>query len=415
MRKKIVSLILLCAVGISSLYGCADKSKETSATVEEEYTPVNVETVENRTISEQSTFSGKVSPNKDVMVTPKIPGKVTRLNVEVGSRVSLGQVLFTVDKEDLQKQVDQARKQVELVRSNYNRSKEQIGQASKQVELAESNYEKVKEQVDNAKVNLERTKKLYEEGIIPKSQYEQAELAASDTSLKTLEIQIEQAKLGATDSALGTAQIQIEQAELAHAQALDALKNTNITAPSSGVVSQVNINQGEMASSAQPSIVILDTSKMYVEIDVPENIISKLSIGESVDINIGSTQDELKGKVELISPAPDDRTRLYLVKISMNEVPTTVKTGMFAKVNIDINSKEDVVAVNSDSIIDDGTESYVYILDKDRAVKRKVSLGINSGEYTEVTEGVKAGEVILVKGQNYVEDGSKVKVIRGEE
>lgn len=413
MKKKIVLLILLCISSIGIFYGCTNQSEDTSKEIEE-YTSVSVETVKNRTVSEQSMFSGKITPSKEIMVMTKIPGKVTKLNVEVGSKVTSGQVLFTVDKEDLQKQVDQARKQVELARASYDRVKEQIVQAGKQVDLAKSNYEKVKEQIDNAKLNLERTKKLYEEGIVSKSQYEQAELAASDASLKTLEIQIDQAELGASDSSLSTAQIQIEQAELSYNQALDALKNTNITAPIGGIVSQVNINQGEMASNAQPSIVILDTSKMYIEIDVPENIISKISVDEDVDISIASTQNIAKGKVSLISPAPDDRTRLYLVKVSINEIPSGVKIGMFAKVSININSKDNIVAVKSDSIIDDGVKSYVYILEDDKAVKREVEVGINSSDYTEIIKGIEAGQVILVKGQNYVEDGAKVKVIRGE-
>lgn len=438
---------------MGALYGCSNKSKETGGE-DEEYTPVSVMAVKTRNLSEQASFSGKIKPSQDIMITPKIPGKITNLNVEVGSVVKAGDVLFTVDKGDIQKQVDQAKKQVELAKSNYERSRDQIGQAGKQVELAESNYErtkeqiaqakksvdlvksnyeKAKEQIDNAKINLERMKKLYELGAVSKNQYEQAELAASDKSLKALEIQIEQAelsasnsplntariqieqaKLGASDSVLDTARIQIEQAELSYSQALDALEDTNITSPISGVVSQLNVSKGEMASNAQPSVVIIDTSKIYVEIDVPENIVNNISVGQNVNVDIPSTNDTKKGIVEIVSPAPDDRTQLYSVKILMNEVLENIRSGMFAKANLNTNFKENVIAVNSESIMEDGTKSYVYVVNKDKAVRKEVEIGIDSGEYIEIISGLKDGEQVLVKGQDYVENGSRVKIIRGE-
>ena len=376
--KRIVSLILILVLAMGVLSGCKEKAKKTSseAVEQEKYIPVNVENVDARTISEKTTFSGKIIPNKEVMVFPKIPGKVTSLNAEVGKTVSAGSVLFTIEQDDIQKQVDQAKKSVDI---------------------AWSNYEKAKEQIDNAKVNFERTKELYEEGAIPKSQYEQAELAASDSTLNTI-------------------RIQCEQAELAYNQALNSLKDTTTVASIGGVVSAVNINQGEMASGAQPAVTIVDVSKLYVQIDVPENIISKVAVGQKVDIEVpSSAEKKLTGVIEVVSPTTDPRTQLYQVKVLINTDGKAIKSGMFAKVSLNTYSKVNVTAVKSDAVLEDGGKTYVYLLQDDKAVKRDVKVGFDTGEYIEILEGLKKGETIITKGQQYVENGSKVKVIRGEE
>ncbi len=341
MKKRLGLLGLLLILNLNT-FGCEEKEQTTNQV--EEYVPVNVEEIKVRNISEEKTFSGKVIPNKEIKIIPKMPGKVTALNVNIGSVVGVGTVLFTLDNEDLQKQVAQAKKSVDLAK-----------------------------------------------------------------------VQLEQAKLGPARSAADTIKIQLEQAELGYQQALSSLNNANITSPTAGVVSQVNINQGEMATSAQPSVVILDTSQMYVEINVPESAISTISVGQEVKIDIASTGEKSEGQVEIISPAPDERTQLYSVKISIKDAPESIKSGMFVKVNLNINAKEKIIAVISESILEDGIKNYVYIVEENKAIRRDVKLGIQSNEYTEIIEGIKEGEQLLIKGQNYVEDGSLVKVIRGEE
>ena len=342
MKNRVGVLGLLLVLSLNTLYGCSQK--EQSNDVVEDYVPVNIEEVKLRSISEEKTFSGVIVPNKEVKIIPKMPGKVTRLNVSIGSPVSVGTTLFTLDNEDLQKQVDQAKKSVDLAKT-----------------------------------------------------------------------QVEQARLVPSSPALKTAEMQSEQAELGYQQALDSLKNANITSPTSGVVSQININQGEMASVAQPSLIILDTSKMYVEINVAESDISSISIGQKVKIDIASIGEMSEGEVEVISPAPDERTQLYSVKLSIKDAPEHIKSGMFVKVNLNINSKENIIAVKSEAVLEDGIKNYVYIVEEDKAVRRDVKIGIESNEYTEIIEGIKKDEQLLVKGQNYVEDGSLVKIIRGEE
>ncbi|MBB6214622.1 RND family efflux transporter MFP subunit [Anaerosolibacter carboniphilus] len=377
MRKKTVSFILAAFLLMSILTGCgAKKTAEANAPVEEKYIPVEIATVVQKTISNETTFSGKIYADKEVYVVPKTPGKVMSVNVAVGSVVKKGTVLFQLDKEDIQKQADLTKKSIDL---------------------AEANYQLTREKIDNAKVTLERTRALYEQGAIPKSQLEQAELAASDTSLQTI-------------------QVQLEQAQLQYTQALDSLQNLTITAPVDGIVSAVDVEVGEMASTAQPSVTIVNMDNVYAEINVTENVINAITVGKEVVVDIPSASSEsLTGKIDKISPVSDAKTQLYPIRIYIENQNHLVKPGMFAKVKLSTNARENVIAVPTEAIMNENDKNIVYVVADDRAAAREVGIGLEAGGETEIVKGLKPGEKVIVKGQDYVEDESKVKVVRGEQ
>lgn len=373
-RFTVYFLILILIIG--SIAGCSPKANiKDEQSQGETYVPVEIEKAAKRTIFNVTVFSGKVYPDKDVVVLPKVVGKVTSVNVKVGDTVTKDSILFTIDRGDMQKQVQQAKAALDGARANY---------------------ELVKEQIENAKVAYERTKKLYEEGAVSKAQLEQAQLAASDESL-------EAAKTG------------FEQAQVAYSQALDALNDTFVKSPIDGVVSSVDIETGDMVSNTQPTITVVDMDKVYVQIDVTENIINDLNEGQEVMVNIPSaSENDLVGKISNISPVADSRTQLYPIKIYIDNSKHLIKPGMFARVKINTDIREDVIAVKSEAVVEKNGKLVLYVVENDKAVQREVTTGLDTGTYVEIVEGLNEGENVIIKGQNYVEDGSKVKVVRGD-
>ena len=376
MRKKFIAYLLIITLIISLSVGCTQKEKQDNTQVEQEnYVPVEVQNVSLQTIYNEVTFSGKVYPEKDVMVFPKVPGKVTKVNVAVGDKVGEGEILFTLDKSDVEKQVEQARVALEGAKVNYDLNKEKI---------------------ENAQANLERAKKLYEEGAISESQLEQAKLAASDKSLEALTTQV-------------------NQAQLAYNQAVDALNNLTVKAPTGGVIASVNIEAGEMASNAQPAVTIVDVNRIYVQINVPENIINDLSVGQEVEAKVESASSEvIKGQIDSISPSADARTQLYQVKIYIDSQDNRVKPGMFAQTKLKIDQKENALVVNSEAIVQKNGETVVYVLNDDKAAEKPVAIGLDTGSHVEILSGLNKDDKVIIKGQNYVEDGTTVKVVRGD-
>jgi RND family efflux transporter MFP subunit len=369
-KFRLIAGALVLSLALLST-GC---SKQTQAVTEEKYVPVEVSPAATQTLVETTTFSGKVVSDQEVSLVPKMPGKVTAVNVKVGDKVQAGTVLFTLDTTDLKKSVEMA----------------SIG-----VRTAETNYLRTKEQIDLAKVNLERQKELYAAGAISKVQLETAESQASE---KPLEL----------------AQIQWDQAKTSLAQAQDALNNTVVTAPVTGTVASVNVKYGEMASQAMSAVTITQLDSLNVSLSVPENIVNELKVGQEAKVIVTSAGDkEIKGKVLTIAPSSDARTQLYAVKVAIENNEGVIKPGMFASVAIPTETKENVLTVKSESLVLKNGQNTIFVVEDDRAVAREVVAGLDTGAEVEILKGLQAGDKVIIKGQTLVEQGSKVKVVGG--
>lgn len=376
MKKCKNARLLAAALGLGIVLligGCG--SQNTAATaVEEKYIPVEVLPATVQTLVETTNFNGKINSDQALNLVPKMPGKVTSVNVHVGDKVNSGTVLFTLDSADLQKAVDQA----------------SIGVLS-----AEARYQQTKEQIDLAKTNLERQKQLYAAGAISKVQLEQAESQASETPLQLAQIGWDQAKLG------------LQQAQ-------EALSNAVVTAPVDGTVTAVNVKAGEMASSAQPAVSMTQLSSLYVDISVPENIVNALKLGQEAKVTVTSAEaQDLTGKISSLAPASDVRTMLYALKVVIDNPDGKIKPGMFAKVEMITESRSDVLAVNSEAIVTKNGKLFVYVVENEAAVEKEVTTGLDSGAMVEVTNGLNPDEQVIIKGQTLVNQGSKVKIVGG--
>ncbi|MTI48901.1 MAG: efflux RND transporter periplasmic adaptor subunit [Firmicutes bacterium] len=374
--KRLIKFLILITAVLTLTVGCSSESNNDGANeVErEDYVPVEIESVKTDTIFREVTISGQVHPNKDIMILPKTPGKVADIRVDLGDKVSKGQVLFTLDREDIQKQINQAEAALNAAKKSYAINEEQI---------------------ENAKTNLERTQTLYEQGAVSKSQYEQAKLAASDKPLEA-------------------AQAQIDQAQISYNQAKEALDNTVITAPMSGTVSSMNIDEGEFASNAQPAMNIIDANKLYVQINVTEDIVSNIEEGQEVRISFDALSRDTVGTIDQIYPTADARTQLYPVKIYIDNEDNKVMPGMFAKVSLKTDVRENVLVIKGDALVEKDNKTFVYVVEDNAAVEKEVETGLDEGMYVEIKAGLGKAEKVVIKGQNYVGNGSEVKVVRGD-
>lgn len=358
MKKQTNVRLLVATIGVGLLLltgGCG--SQKTAATsVEEQYIPVEVLPAAVQTLVETTNFSGKINSDQDLSLVPKMPGKVSSVHIQVGDKVSAGTVLFTLDTTDLQKAVDMA---------------------SFGVRSAETNYQRTKEQIDLAKTNLERQQQLFAAGAISKAQLETAESQASETPLQLVQIQWDQAK------------VSLQQAQ-------EGLGNAVMTAPAEGTVTAVNVKPGEMASSALPSVTLTQLNALNVTLNVPENIVNSLKVGEEAKVTIPSAEaQELTGRISNIAPAADARTMLYAIKVAIDNPEGKIKPGMFAKVEIATKSRSDVLAVNSEAIVTKNGKSLVYVVENEMAVEKEVTIGLDTGAKVEITKGLNSGEQVM--------------------
>lgn len=397
----LLMVVLLLVIGLMA--GCSKSGEKDVAQVEEKYTPVEVEAATIKSIANILNFNGKVYANEEIAVIPKVIGTVTNVNIELGDVVEKGTVLFTIDKEDISKSVEQAANAIEL-------AKKGVAQAENGYNTAVSNFELNKEKIENAQLNLERTRKLYEEGAISKSQLEQTELAASEKNLDVMEGQVNQAEI-AHQQALD----QLKQAELSYKQVASNLDNTVVTAPMDGVISSLNVKKGQIVTNSQPAVTIVDADKVFIQINVVENMVNKFEVGQEVEVNIPAAFDGyIPSTISYIGPTTDMRSQLYPIKIYLENPDNKIKQGMNGKVNINIDKSESTIVVKSNAVLDKDDKKIVYVIEDDIAIEKEVEVGLDTGDFIEIKSGIMEGDKVIVVGQHYVENGGKVKVVRGE-
>lgn len=367
--KRFLTLLLIIAFVLT---GCS--SAEDAAVQEEEsYTAVEVETLKAMELYIENVMTAKAYADKDVYVVPLIAGKVEKIYVNVGDRVHKDEVLFVMDKDDIGKQVNQAK-------AAY--------------DSAKAGYDVTAAQIQTAKDSFERIKKLYEEGAVPETQYEQAKLGASDESLQV-------AKMG------------VEQARVAYENAASMLENAEVKAPISGVISGISIVEGEYATSSNPPITIVDSESITVEFGVPGSMVNKIKKGDSVTVEIGDANYTQKNVINSVSSSADLMTNLYNVDIVLDN-DGTIRPGMFSKIYLNTDRIENALAVKTEAVKERDGKKYVFVANGDSAVEKEITTGLDTGTYIEINSGLTEGDKVIIKGQDYINEGSKIKVVRGE-
>ncbi len=119
---------------------------------------------------------------------------------------------------------------------------------------------------------------------------------------------------------------------------------------------------------------------------------------------------QVKGKNEELSMAADAKGK-YSLKTYIDNSDGVIKPGMFANVTVSVASKNDVMVVPTDAVVFHGGKNVVYLVQDNLVAEREVSVGLENGTETELLSGLSVGDVIVVKGQSFVSDGSEIKVI----
>jgi len=372
-KKKVITgaialaVVLLVASRVMGI-GAPPKPVEFKQT----YIPVNAETAKQQTISTNITLSGKVQADKESTIVPKTPGRVQSISVNVGDEVEKDQVLFSLDKSDVQASYDQAA-------AGYM--------------LAQAGYEMNLDKYEKSKTDYENAKQLFEAGAISKTELEMAEMGASDAVLRTAEAQLKQAKAG-------------------YDAAAKVYQDMDVKSPIAGIVTSLDVRIGEMVTSAAAAASVVDLEKVFVTVSISEKIINNIQRGQEVTVEIPSAGSKIvKGKIDSLSLAADARTGKYALKIHIDNTDHVIKPGMFARVELNTLTKKDVIAVPSDAVIFHAGKNVAYVVTDNIVTEREVTVGLDNGDLTEIVTGIEAGEVIVTKGMNFVKEGSEIKVI----
>jgi len=376
------------------------------AAVQENAVPVAVTSPVKGSVQGEAGLTGKLEANQSVDISPKVSGKIVSLPVKLGQKVNKGDVLFTIDQEDLANSVKTAQAQYESALASLAQSKDNKSDGATQ---AQSTLTQAQQTLEDAKRNAERMTTLFNQGAISQEEVENAKTklvnaqASYNNALKTYESSKKNTSIVVSESSVKQAKVQLDNA-------MDQLKNATVTSPISGVVGAVNGAMGEMASSQSGVLTIVNTNPMKVKVQFAEAEVSSLQVGGKVSVEIPVLNKTVNGTIDAISPVMDDANKAYPVEILIPNNENQLKAGMVANVVVEKSTQAQSLVIPKTAVLEEEGKYYTYKVEGDAVKKVEIKVGNMSSEQAEVMSGLTESDKVVYKGQTLVQDGSKVKI-----
>jgi HlyD family secretion protein len=402
---------------------------------------IALEKVAFKSIIETVTASGKLNPQTEVKLSSEVSGEIIELRVKEGDSVKKGDLLVVINPAIYESQEAQASATVSQVRANR--------------QSAEATFLNQQSQFDQAKATYERQQKLYADKIISVAEYEQAKvtLRAAQAAFETAKEQFNASKFSLTAS------------EAQRKLAVDNLLKTRIYAPISGIISLCNVKLGErVVGTAQMAgtelIRVADLNNMQAEVDVNENDVLKVKVGDTADIEVDAYRNKkFKGVVSQIayssgtsqgvvatSQAINFTVKISLLKDSYTELIDPLhghafpfRPGMSCTVDVRTNTKDKTLSVPIQSVTtrenekekgykqkkdEESTDKkdvkeVVFVIESGKAKMIEVKTGIQDASYIEILSGLKDGQEVIKAPfkaiSKTLKDGDLVKVVEESE
>ena len=214
-----------------------------------------------------------------------------------------------------------------------------------------------------------------------------------------------------TAQQMDDARMAYESAQIQLDQAKKQLVDATVTAPISGIITEKLAENGSFINTGSPIVRIVDISKLKIKMNVSEQNVYKLKLGDEVSVTSDIYPGEVnKGRISFISSKGDDAHN-YQVEVQMpNSSKKPLKAGTFANVQIDIPGKASAISIPRAALLGSTQDARVYVVENNKANQRKIVIGGGNEQYLEVLSGLAKGEKVIVAGQINLVDGQSVRI-----
>lgn len=439
-KKKSNKWLIFSLVGILLLLIAAAIYK---AKTRPKGTEVEMTKVEKKTLLQTVSASGKIYPATEIKISSDVSGEIVDLYVKEGDSVVVGQILLRIDPEAYASAVDRGR-------ATVNNAKSQLSISKSQIENNIAQAEQIKAQLENARSVHKRNEQLKKEGVISELEYDQ-----SLSNLRGLEANLRASEAGVKSSKQNAeaAEYSIKSSEASLKELTTSLNRTTIKAPASGIVSSLSVEKGErvlgtIQMTGTEIMRISNLNAMEVQVDVTENDIPKVKLGDEVEVEVDAyLGKKFKGNVTEIANSASNITQAAVgtdqvteFKVKIRVDPTSYKDltsksnkyplrpGMSASVDIFTNKREGIVTVpiqsvtvrekdgikkDEEKLTDDDYEEVVFVVKGDTIAKQKVVTGIQDDESIEILSGLDTSMTVVSGPYNDIaktlKSGEKVR------
>jgi RND family efflux transporter MFP subunit len=362
-RPLIVGLV--AAVALAAAVSCS-KTGDQAAALADTFgaAPVKVFKVRRERITEKITYTGTLEALTKINITPEVGGKIARIHVQEGDRVSQGQLLAELETESIRLQ---------------------LRQAEAGVAVAEAS------QADALR-NKERMDRLIKENAVSEMQREKVQLAYD------------------------AAAAQLEQARAGLNLARHALDVSIMKAPFAGVVASKNAEVGDVInpmmggySGASGVLTLMDYSKIKIAVAISSEDIGRIRKGQEAVLRVGAIPGrDFRGAVRVVNLTADPLNKKFGVEVVIDNPDAALRPGTFGDLVFEVQSHENALVIPQKAILEN---TYVFIVEGGKAVKKNVALGLQNTTMVEVLDGLAEGALVVVEGNFGLEEGAAVQVL----
>lgn len=377
--------------------------------------PVSVQAAARGPIARTLRYAGTLEPRAMVTVLAKVPGRVERILVSEGDAVRAGRLLVLMEDDVARLQADQA--SASLATAQAQLEKARRGVRPEELASARATLESAEKDLADAETSGARVERLFAEGAIAASTREEAQgrLRAARTAVENARRGVQMMEQGAGSEEQRMAESQLAAAQAQYDLAKLNLDNTRISAPIGGDVARVLIDEGNLAGTATPLAVIVNEATMVVKAAVPERHYAEFLAGaEKIRTEAAFTalpaRGALPGRLIAVSPTIDPSTRTFTAEVEVTDARTELRSGMYATVTFAVERAEDALLVPAAALGTRGGVRGVFVVDGGAARFRALRTGIEDGESVQVLAGLAEGDLVVVDGNAFLEDGQRVSV-----
>jgi RND family efflux transporter MFP subunit len=354
---------------------------------------VNVAEVKRASAQTSLVLPGTIEAVTEAPVLARASGYIVKRLVDIGDRVTAGQVLAVIEAPEIEQQILQAKAQVE--------------QSASAIQQAQANLVQGQANLQLAAVTKDRWQKLFDKGVVSRQENDtyRAQWAAQQANVEALEKAIAAAR-----GNLGAAQANV-------ARLTDMQSYQTVRAPFSGVITLRNVDTGVLVTEGATLLYrIAQTDRLRTYLNVPQADADSVRPGQIATLVIPDLANhKFPGVVTRTANALDPSSRTLLVEVQAPNPGGLLLPGMYAQVDLAVPRKEPPLAIPGDTLVVRDNATQVAVVAADGTVHfQRIQLGRDFGDRLEVLSGLEAGQLLAVNPSDSVREGTKVKPLRTE-
>lgn len=354
-----IPVMLVLAFGLFKINDYLKKDKQVNTSSDLSTQMVEAKEAVKVMKEETLSYTGTIEAVDEAVVSAKIAGRVSQVNVENGDAVAAGATLVSLE------------------------SQEYINA----VTINRALLQKAEVNLSTVKANYQRNKTLYESGAVSKKDFEDIEV-----SLKLAE-----AEVSSTTASLSNAE--------------ESLRNCTVNSLIGGVVADRNVSTGQVLSPGAQIMLVKNISSVYMVISVEQKDLASITRGMDAVVTLDSFPGrKFTGTVEIINPSANKSARVFETKIRIHNNDNLLKPGMFAKVELKTGKAGEILAVPQNALTGKEGMFFVFTAEGDKANRRQVEIGQVVDQLVEIKSGLTAGQKVVITNVNKLKDQDSIRI-----